>query len=301
MRGRGSGGDPVDWVWDRSKARGADRLVLLAIAEHADRGTGENAWPAVETLAEMVGGVDVRNVKRAIRRLEDLGELRVELNKGGGPDWRGDRRPNRYTILLGHAPDRTQRATRARARRRGGAPTGTSRPKGNGVASAPPRTFDSASDAREVPQVSGYDDLGDPLGVARTPPRDPDDGVASTPSRGASDGVARTRVRGGASARHGVASAPPDLPIDQTQDQDPPNPPRSGGHGRRAIGTNPRARGTNPRGPRAPDPADVAVAAFYTRLEATDLATLDDGRRAPAPVVDVELAAARARIRGPRP
>jgi hypothetical protein len=41
-----------------------------------------------------------RSVHEALRRLQDDGELKVHPNAGGTMDWRNDRRPNRYQIVL---------------------------------------------------------------------------------------------------------------------------------------------------------------------------------------------------------
>jgi len=88
----------MGWVWDHSTAAGSDLLVLLAIADSADH-DGTNAWPSLESLARKAR-IDRRNVRRCVRRLEELGELRVELKSGGPPDRRRDRRTNRYTVVM---------------------------------------------------------------------------------------------------------------------------------------------------------------------------------------------------------
>ena len=86
----------LNWVAQHSASKVNDRLVLFGIADAADR-NGHNAWPTIETLAEFAN-VDRRTVQRAIAALRDLGELSVEKNMGGGSDWRGNRRPNRYSL-----------------------------------------------------------------------------------------------------------------------------------------------------------------------------------------------------------
>lgn len=87
----------LSWVFDVSTARGADRLVLLSIANHADN-KGLNSWPSIPTIARESGLGETRT-KTAIKTLAAAGTLRVEQNAGGSADHRGDRRPNRYTIL----------------------------------------------------------------------------------------------------------------------------------------------------------------------------------------------------------
>ena len=74
-----------------STAKGTDRLVLLAIASHAyPDGTG--AWPSRRTIAAEAR-VSEATVKRAVKRIEALGELYVERQRGHS---------NTYTITLPH-------------------------------------------------------------------------------------------------------------------------------------------------------------------------------------------------------
>lgn len=89
--------EAVSWVLNVSPTKGTEKLLLVGIASHADQ-RGENAWPGIDTLARYCG-VDRRNVQRAIRKLADDGRLIVEDQAGGSRDQRGDRRPNRYTIV----------------------------------------------------------------------------------------------------------------------------------------------------------------------------------------------------------
>lgn len=90
------------WAWSRPSdeggVRGNDRLVLLAVADAADS-KGQNAWPAVETIAAMAG-LSERTVQRSIRSLEKLGILRVDQQEGGDSKVRSDRRPNKYTLAM---------------------------------------------------------------------------------------------------------------------------------------------------------------------------------------------------------
>ena len=59
-------------VWERSKARGTDKLVLLAIADCADR--HGIAFPRTDSLAEKTG-LDVRSIRRIRRSLICAGEI----------------------------------------------------------------------------------------------------------------------------------------------------------------------------------------------------------------------------------
>lgn len=61
-------------VWERSRATGSARLVLLALADHA--GDDGRAWPSVSRLARMTL-LDRRNVQRALARLIEAGEIVV--------------------------------------------------------------------------------------------------------------------------------------------------------------------------------------------------------------------------------
>jgi hypothetical protein len=70
----------IAWVLDHSKSKLADRLVLLAIANHCDR-YGRDAWPLQTTIAAEAY-VSTREVVRAIQKLDESGELRVENGKG---------------------------------------------------------------------------------------------------------------------------------------------------------------------------------------------------------------------------
>ena len=59
--------DAMTWAW-RQPVRGTQKLVLLALADHAD--AAWEAWPAIKSLAERCG-VTPRAVRDAIRALED--------------------------------------------------------------------------------------------------------------------------------------------------------------------------------------------------------------------------------------
>ena len=83
-------------VWDHSMAKGTALLVLLVIADHDGEG---GAWPSIGTIAR-AARVSESTARRAVRELEQLGELRVEL-RGGGTQSTPDRvRPNRYVITI---------------------------------------------------------------------------------------------------------------------------------------------------------------------------------------------------------
>lgn len=60
-------------VLNHSKARLSARLVLIAIANHADE-MGRNSYPNLETLAHEAG-VSIRQVQRCVEQLVHTGEL----------------------------------------------------------------------------------------------------------------------------------------------------------------------------------------------------------------------------------
>jgi hypothetical protein len=78
----------MTYVMTHSKARLGDRLVILAIANHADA-QGRAAWPSIATLAAETL-MSERQVQRAIRRLE------AEIGIGDLP---GPHGVHRFVIL----------------------------------------------------------------------------------------------------------------------------------------------------------------------------------------------------------
>lgn len=70
----------VAWVLEHSEATLADRLVLIAIANHADA-RGWNAYPAVPLIA-VEARVDRATVFRALDALEESGELTIKRRPG---------------------------------------------------------------------------------------------------------------------------------------------------------------------------------------------------------------------------
>lgn len=95
------------WVLRNSPTSGTAKVLLLGIANHADD-EGRNAWPSVTTLA-LYANLEPRGVKKALRRLEAEGHLRIEPQAGGSADMRSDRRPNRYSVIMNGVSSRTPR------------------------------------------------------------------------------------------------------------------------------------------------------------------------------------------------
>jgi hypothetical protein len=77
----------IAWVLEQSEATLADRLVLLAIANHADA-RGWNAYPSVPRIAEEARVAEA-TVYRSLSTLEQSGELIVHRHPG---------RSNKYVI-----------------------------------------------------------------------------------------------------------------------------------------------------------------------------------------------------------
>ena len=72
----------MGWVLERSRSAGSDRLVLLAIANHADA-QGMVAWPKVDLIA-VEASVSRRTVFRSLENLVALDELEITSGKGRG-------------------------------------------------------------------------------------------------------------------------------------------------------------------------------------------------------------------------
>lgn len=85
----------MSWVFTHSRAKGFDRLVLLAIADAAND-QGGAAWPSLSTIAAKAG-IDRRTVTRRIVTLEELGELR-RVSHGGRTGVGGT--SNSYEVVM---------------------------------------------------------------------------------------------------------------------------------------------------------------------------------------------------------
>ncbi|MET0725943.1 MAG: helix-turn-helix domain-containing protein [Leifsonia sp.] len=136
-----------------SQATGTAKLVLIGIANHDGDG---GAWPSVATLARYAGGVDTRNVQRALDKLIRLGEVRKEIQAGGDERVPDHRKPNLYRFLLAcpHNCDRTRNhRTRHQELFSDGVadtPPGVASAGGR-VASAPPKPSLEPNHIREMP------------------------------------------------------------------------------------------------------------------------------------------------------
>lgn len=101
------------WVWEHSESAGADRLVLLAIADCAND-QGRDAYPSLATIAKKAR-MNKRTAQRSIRDLQARGELEVWENAG-------PHGTHRYGVLMAAGRQET---------------TGGDTPRGNGE--TPPR------------------------------------------------------------------------------------------------------------------------------------------------------------------
>lgn len=81
-------------VLEHSRTTLATRLVMIAIANNADKETRE-AWPSVKTIAE-AANLSESAVHRSIRKAVDLGELAVAERFRDD----GSKRSNLYTVLV---------------------------------------------------------------------------------------------------------------------------------------------------------------------------------------------------------
>lgn len=87
----------MSWVWNYSRSKPTQRLVLLAIADCAND-HGAEAYPSNATLAAKTG-LSERGVRKAIAELEALGELEVQYKSG-------PHGCNRYRVIMSDpAPD----------------------------------------------------------------------------------------------------------------------------------------------------------------------------------------------------
>ena len=94
----------VSWVLDHSTADDPlDRLVLISLANYADRGGGV-AWPSVKSIADEVR-VSRRSVQRHLRTLEEGGHIECVGESAAGP--------RHYRIVIEGAAERRGRQSAA--------------------------------------------------------------------------------------------------------------------------------------------------------------------------------------------
>lgn len=77
----------MSWVLDYSPTKHADRLVLIVLAEHADK-HGENAWPAATTIAKRAN-VSEAQAWRSLANLRACGAIaKTGKHKSGASVYR---------------------------------------------------------------------------------------------------------------------------------------------------------------------------------------------------------------------
>lgn len=131
-------------------ARMTTKFVLVVLAEHADE-SGANAYPAMETVAQLLG-VSRDTVRRALKRLSDAGL--IYAGDQSITAWmRSDRRPKVWNLRVERGGTG---ATPCLERGGTGAP---STPGGRGVTGAPPQRLRGGTGATN--------------GVAPVPPEPP--------------------------------------------------------------------------------------------------------------------------------
>ncbi len=119
----------MSWVWENSRSAGADRLVMLAIADAAND-AGRDAYPSMTTIAKKAR-LDKRTAQRSVRNLQAMGELAVLENAG-------PHGCHRYRLIM---TDGRQGATRGDTPspvaddHRGDTPPVASDPAGGGISS----------------------------------------------------------------------------------------------------------------------------------------------------------------------
>lgn len=96
-------------VWDQSKQKGTNRLMLLAIADSATKDLGIS-WPGLDTLAKMMGPKYSRRAAgQRIEALAKTGELAVFPRKGRSHD---------YIVIVGMTYSEIRKAYKSLAARR---------------------------------------------------------------------------------------------------------------------------------------------------------------------------------------
>ena len=88
----------VKHVMDKSRSVGTDRLVLLALAESANKASWET-WIGVDTIRSKAGVKTDRTIQRSLRRLEETNELEVVIHGAPQYDRRFQYRTNLYRIV----------------------------------------------------------------------------------------------------------------------------------------------------------------------------------------------------------
>lgn len=152
-------------VLHHSKASGTAKLILVGIANHDGDG---GAYPSIATLAKY-GGVHIRSVKRHLRHLEELGEIRIDYQGGGDRRCEDYERPNLYHVLT-RCPPECDGTTKHKTPRRPG-DTGVTPPGDTGVTRGV--TVASPKPSLEPPVEPSVSELHSPAAAASGAHEDP--------------------------------------------------------------------------------------------------------------------------------
>lgn len=152
-----------------SRAKGSAKLILIGIANHDGDG---GAMPSMATLAKY-GGVDTRQARKLVRRLESLGEVRTHVQAGTLEYLDDHEQPNRYDFTLA-CPSHCDRSSRHRDLRRYDArplwttpgPTG----QGGSQRTGPPRSHGTPKPSLEPDHSGSASTTGQARPRDTTPP-----------------------------------------------------------------------------------------------------------------------------------
>ncbi len=87
----------TDWAW-KTSVKGTELLVLLALADYADKSTAQ-CHPSLPQIAEKTG-LGTSTIRRSLRSLEAGGAIKTDVSTGGRHSRSG------YTLLLETQPQR---------------------------------------------------------------------------------------------------------------------------------------------------------------------------------------------------
>lgn len=89
----------LSWAWEKSRARGTDHAVLIAIADSANDDDHQRCWLRIKSLAEKAR-VSESTARRAVQELVRIGELVIERQASA----RGDLMANKYRVTMQSDP-----------------------------------------------------------------------------------------------------------------------------------------------------------------------------------------------------
>lgn len=158
----------TDLVTEHSATKGPDRAIMLVLALHANKDTGE-CWPSLSRIARH-SGLTKRTVRRRLSKIENMGELRIKRRSHILQTKGGKQQSNLYQITL--PPPKGRDRPSPPMRRQGGdtaAPkVGTLCPQGGDTASPEPKENhknepkEERKKFREI-EISDYSDIHNPV------------------------------------------------------------------------------------------------------------------------------------------